>query len=407
MVRISPYLSVKNNKAVIMLNIAMNGFRIQISSGVSINPANFSKRTKRISTREKNHFEKNAQIDKKISSITRFVNRVEEEHGIGSLSRHQLKTFLNKKQSDFTTFIEYTENLLKRFATGEALTQRGNRFNSNTLKTYNQLYQNLVGFEKDQQIQILFNDINEPFFLSLIRYLNTLNLSTGYIHSHIKFIKTICSYAYIEKINTSMDYKFFSFENKVASKIVLTTQELEKLEELELSGKTEKLLWSKYYFLIQCYTGLRQSDIMKLSPMNVDMENREIRLTTQKTSEEVTIPIVSKLFKIFLKHPIESIQFRSKARYHLNIKKLCQLAGISEDIKITKYIAGAKKEEIIPKYELVSSHTARRTFITLSLKLGILPETVMKVTGHKSRQSFQKYVKIAESDVKEAFKAWD
>ena len=71
----------------------------------------------------------------------------------------------------------------------------------------------------------------------------------------------------------------------------------------------------------------------------------------------------------------------------------------------TKSRNGKEKLEImIPKYELISSHTARRTYITISLKLGVPPEMIMKITGHKDRVSFQKYVRFDLEESKKALR---
>ena len=60
------------------------------------------------------------------------------------------------------------------------------------------------------------------------------------------------------------------------------------------------------------------------------------------------------------------------------------------------------------KYELISSHTARYTGITLSMKKGLLPEEVMQISGHTDRRNFDKYVKITRQESIEKFKrVWD
>lgn len=51
--------------------------------------------------------------------------------------------------------------------------------------------------------------------------------------------------------------------------------------------------------------------------------------------------------------------------------------------------------DIKPKYELISSHTARRTFITRLIQRGVSPSEIMQITGHSSRDVFDKYIRIA------------
>ena len=54
------------------------------------------------------------------------------------------------------------------------------------------------------------------------------------------------------------------------------------------------------------------------------------------------------------------------------------------------------REEILPKYELLSSHIGRRTFICNALMLGIAPNIVMKWTGHSDYAAMKPYIEIAD-----------
>jgi integrase len=71
-------------------------------------------------------------------------------------------------------------------------------------------------------------------------------------------------------------------------------------------------------------------------------------------------------------------------------------AGFNESILMVKYRGVEKVEFIEPKYKFISTHTARRTFVTLSLEKGMRPETVMSITGHKDYHSFKKYIKLTD-----------
>ena len=80
-----------------------------------------------------------------------------------------------------------------------------------------------------------------------------------------------------------------------------------------------------------------------------------------------------------------------------NIKELCKLAGIDEEIRVTTYKGNERKDEIHPKWELVGTHTGRRTFIVNALSLGIPPNVVMKWTGHNDYKAMKPYIDIVGS----------
>jgi len=79
-----------------------------------------------------------------------------------------------------------------------------------------------------------------------------------------------------------------------------------------------------------------------------------------------------------------------------DVKELCRLAGINEEIRITTYKGNVRTDEIHPKWELVGTHTGRRTFIVTTLSLGIPPNVVMKWTGHSDYSSMKPYIDIVD-----------
>ncbi len=63
---------------------------------------------------------------------------------------------------------------------------------------------------------------------------------------------------------------------------------------------------------------------------------------------------------------------------------------------------------MVPKYELITTHTGRRTFVTLSLEKGVRPEVLMRITGHKDMRTMKKYIKLTEKVTKSEFlRAWE
>ena len=80
-----------------------------------------------------------------------------------------------------------------------------------------------------------------------------------------------------------------------------------------------------------------------------------------------------------------------------DLKKLCKLSGINEEIRITSYKGNERIDEIKEKWELVGTHTGRRTFIVNALSRGIAPNVVMKWTGHSDYKAMKPYIDIVDS----------
>ena len=80
-----------------------------------------------------------------------------------------------------------------------------------------------------------------------------------------------------------------------------------------------------------------------------------------------------------------------------NLKILCKFAGINEEVRITTYKGNVRQDTIKQKWELIGTHTARRTFIVTALSQGIPPNVVMKWTGHSDYKSMKPYIDIVDS----------
>lgn len=85
------------------------------------------------------------------------------------------------------------------------------------------------------------------------------------------------------------------------------------------------------------------------------------------------------------------------------LKVLGPRAAIDEPFELICYRGGKREATTIPKWQRIGSHTARRTFVTLTLEKGVRSETIMKVTRHKDWRLFQRYVNITDLAVEKEF----
>ena len=191
-------------------------------------------------------------------------------------------------------------------------------------------------------------------------------------------------------------------QNKV---IYLTKDELARIRDLDLSW-TPRLEPVRDIFLFCCLTSLRHSDADNLR--RTDVKGEHIEVTTIKTGDSVSIKLNKNALAILEKY--KDVPFpgnRALPSYtnqamNRSLKELCQLAGIDEPIRITTYKGSTRKDEVHPKWELVGTHTGRRTFIVHALSMGISPSVVMKWTGHSDYKAMKPYIDIVDSAKDEA-----
>ena len=93
--------------------------------------------------------------------------------------------------------------------------------------------------------------------------------------------------------------------------------------------------------------------------------------------------------------------------FNINIQKICNIAGFDEIIKIDKFYGNKKVSKKVPRWKLIGSHTARRTFITLSAQRNVPHSLIMQVTGIKSVKTLQGYIKFDKERLnKSIIDAW-
>ena len=83
------------------------------------------------------------------------------------------------------------------------------------------------------------------------------------------------------------------------------------------------------------------------------------------------------------------------------MKEVGKLAGMTGDWITEKQSGRTKTREVRPKYELLTSHVARRTFVTMCLRKGMSPEDIRAVTGHTTADMMMKYVKFDDESKRE------
>lgn len=95
-------------------------------------------------------------------------------------------------------------------------------------------------------------------------------------------------------------------------------------------------------------------------------------------------------------------------KFNEALKEVTKLVGFTEIIKIKRTTGGLLQEEAHPRYDLISSHTGRRSFASNAYLNGIPSITIMKITGHRTETAFLKYIKVSpEEHAKKMAEMWN
>jgi len=266
-----------------------------------------------------------------------------------------------------------------------------------TKKSYRVVERDLKEYQTHKKTKLKFASIDIDFYNSFIKFLLSKKYAPNTIGTRIKVLKTFLSNAKEVGLPVSDDFKkkAFTKPKEETESIYLTESELMNMYGLDLV-KTPKFDRVRDLFLTGAYTGLRFSDLSQLSKNDIGGDT--ISIKTVKTDTRVVIPLHPVVKSILNKYEYRLPKVPSNQKFNDYLKEIARLAGIDEPVSIekTKGILKIRKSE--PKYNLVSSHTARRSFATNAYLSDVPSISIMKITGHKTESSFMKYIKISQED---------
>ena len=205
-------------------------------------------------------------------------------------------------------------------------------------------------------------------------------------------VKTICRDAkkYGIKLHPEIEDDGFRATKEKTYFVTLSEPEINQIFESDLSH-TNYLENARDWLIIGVWTGARVSDLLNFNASN--LKNGFIEYTAQKTKQQIILPIHWQVESIIAKLGGRMPRQISSQKYNDYIKEVCRLSGIVEVCHGGKFNTDIKRKVTghYPKYELISTHCARRSFATNHY--GKLPTPViMAATGHKSERMLLSYI---------------
>ncbi|MFR2225213.1 MAG: tyrosine-type recombinase/integrase [Bacteroides xylanisolvens] len=180
------------------------------------------------------------------------------------------------------------------------------------------------------------------------------------------------------------------------NEIYLSEEEVSRMYALELKGLEEK---ARDVFVLQCWTGQRFSDMQLLNGGTVkDFNNGKIlEIVQKKRTHKVSIPLFPIALEILEKYNFQVPKVRENTMLKY-IKEAGQKAGIIGKHIVTEDRGSKITNTTYYRYELIGTHTGRRSFISNMLKRGYDSHILMRITGHTTEMAFKKYAKISSED---------
>lgn len=296
------------------------------------------------------------------------------------------------------SLVKYWENFIERAKKGE-VNHGGRLYKKTAIVSYQKCLNAFYVFEKEKKHHYTFDEIDKGFYDSYVGYMVEHGKMPNSIGERIKNLKALMQRSYEEGLHSNLAFRSFVKPEEEVDNVYLTEDELEQLYSYEFTGANEMLDKYRDLFLVGCFTGLRWEDYKSIKKDDFTTSpkgNPVLVVRAAKTGIRVVIPFIWKHLQDILEKYDYNLPKVSEQKFNKYIKMACLSAGINAPVVITsgKY----KKDEPYEKWELVSSHTARRSACTNMFLRGIPTIAIMKISGHKKESTFMKYIKVSAEE---------
>lgn len=312
------------------------------------------------------------------------------------------------------TLNKFIKEFISQIESGARQTDRGTNYAFSTIKSIRAAMNQFAYFQQDTKRDIDFKDIDMKFYYDYTAYLKGKDYSINSIGKCIKELKAILFTAESEGYHSNSKFKDKKFKGTrvEVDSIYLTREDLDKIMAADLSEYGIGHYQARDIFMVGVWTAQRVSDYNYISKDDikyhsiqkivdnkiVTKEFMTVEIRQKKTGAKVSVPVSAELKSILEKYDFQLPHLEDQVinRY---LKDICKAAKLNELVEIETTKGGKPIKEKKHKWELVHTHTARRTGATLMYLSGMDIYDIMRITGHSSPMMLKKYIKADSLEV--------
>lgn len=394
-----------NTLIYIRANIKSDGKYLKYSTGESISPVHWDN-SRKFPVKLSGRTSEAVKINSIIKQLSRYSEAFQTICAKIEMREETLSVAAIRKELDIE-FKKSTKKSNSFYAIFDLFIQEKidiGKISTGAIKNYKNIINVLQNFTSETGYKITFSSINNDFYVAYVKYSrNILKHQNNTLGKYIGFIQSFMNWAALNNYHKNYDFKQFEKPKSETDEIALSKEELEELYNYDFSFK-KSLERVRDVFIFGCTTGMRYSDYSVITKNHI--RDNQIFLNSKKQKNNLGIPL-NKYSTAILEKYNYSLPIISDQKFRDYLKIACKEVGFDEMTIKTTYIGNKRKDVKIPKYKRISTHTARRTFITLSLENGMRQDIVMSITGHKSLTHFMKYIKLTSKSREDAMtKVW-
>jgi integrase len=383
----------KSGKCSIFLVLEHNNQKLKYATGLNIKRQFWDVTSQRA---KRNNSTPYAEFNQRLSYLEteteRLILRLQNENGVFptvETIKKELDILTKKNQILPVSLLEYLEKRVQ-----ELKKERTTNSTSKQYGTVLTILKEYKAYKKRRSFD--YSDITDAFlndFQTFAFQIKGYNPNT--LWKYISILKTAMKEAQDKGYHNNDVYKRFTIKKVPTHEIYLNESELEKIYNLDLGDKPEGHRVVRDLFIVGCFTGgLRYSDWAKIRPEQITGDICTI--ITQKTGQSVSFPITQRYVKdILVKYDKNLPKPLSNQKTNELIKEIGKMAAIDTPTVKVEYPNGVRLETIVKKYELITTHTARRSFATNLSQRGVPLNDIRQLTAHSSERQLQQYLKTS------------
>jgi integrase len=291
----------------------------------------------------------------------------------------------------------------------EFIEERKHSLRKNTNKKYKAFRSIITDFWTKRKIKpstFVCDSVNDDFQRKFMDYfINDRKLLNNSIGKYFIVLRTVMTWAKRKKYHSTDAYLQFPVYREKVDVIYLSLAEIELIRNVDLLA-TPGLDRCRDCFTFQLICGQRYSDLENLRAGDFIFNNDgtvDLRIHQLKGGRTVAtvIPVAQVGVEILRKYKVQEMEpdayalpVISNQKYNEAIKEICKKASINELVKIVSYRGTERIEQVFKKYELISSHSARKSHISLAAQSGISVDVISSVTGNSPAVMRNHYLAI-------------
>lgn len=302
--------------------------------------------------------------------------------------------FRKDKPLEGVFFIDFIRDILEK---------RSRRKSEHYAAVYDAIIKHIESFSEEFDCDIFTNSVTAEFLDDFIVYLEDQGLRHNTIVGYIRKIQTLIRRA--SQYNYAVDntYDEIDLVCEPTNAVFLSMNEITRIYYYKFVKQDKRKAKEKIrdMFVLGCLTALRYSDYSTLTKDN--FQGNYIVKRTKKTNVDVKIPMHDYIHEMYAKYDGHVPNGLDIQYFNKYLKLIMREIGLNDKVTYS-YTQGGKLITVTrAKWELISSHTARRSAATNMYMTGRMRTLeIMKITGHRTEQNFFKYIRLTGDDTARA-----